>query len=95
VTWPWKCENNSLSDNYSLAFSRMKMLTHQLQSDKDLLQKYDSVIQHQVNTGIIEEVVDVCKSSTKKYYHPHHPVFIPDKETTKICQQRLEVLVGV
>ena len=84
VTWPCKCEDSCLSDNYFLALSRMKMLMNRLQSDKELLHKYDHVIQQQVNAGIIEEVVDVCGSSTRKYYLPHHPVLTPDKETTKI-----------
>ena len=47
------------------------------------IHKYDHVIQQQMNAGIIE-VVDVCGSSTRKYYLPHHPVLTPDKETTKI-----------
>jgi len=34
VTWPWKC---CLSDNYSLALSRIKILMNRLQSDKELL----------------------------------------------------------
>ena len=84
VTWPWKCEDICLSDNYCLALSRMKMLLNRLESDKELFCKYDHVIQQQENMGIIEEVVDVGKAGTRKYYLPHHPVLTPHKETTKI-----------
>jgi len=37
-----------------------------------------------VNAGIIEEVLDVRATGTRKYYLHHHPVLTPDKETTKI-----------
>ena len=62
----------------------MKMLVNRLHTDKDLLHKYDEVIQQQVKNNIIEEV-DVTKpSETKRHYLPHHPIPSPDKETTKI-----------
>ena len=84
ITLPWKGDEFSLSDNYSVAIARMKMLIHRLQADKDLLHKYDEIIQQQIRNNIIEEV-DVTKpSETKKYYLPHHPILTPDKETTKI-----------
>jgi len=34
VTWPWKCDDCCLSNNYFLALSRMKILMNCLQSDK-------------------------------------------------------------
>ena len=62
----------------------MKMLVHRLQADKDLLHKYDEIIQQQIKNNIIEEV-DVTKpNETKVYYLPYHPIFTPNKETTKI-----------
>ena len=80
----YQIDEFSLSDNYSVAIARMKMLIHRLQADKDLLHKYDEIIQQQIRNNIIEEV-DVTKpSETKKYYLPHHPILTPDKETTKI-----------
>ena len=68
ITLPWKGNEFSLSDNYSVAIARMKILIHCLQADKDLLQKYDEIIQQQIRNNIIKEV-DVTK---------------PNKETTKI-----------
>ena len=60
------------------------MLINRLHADKDLLHKYDEIIQQQVKNNTIEEV-DVTKpSETKRYYLPHHPILTPDKETTKI-----------
>jgi len=54
ITWPWKGGEFSLSDNYSVAIARMKMLVHRLQADKDLLHKYDKIIQQQIKNNIIE-----------------------------------------
>ena len=62
----------------------MKMLLNRLESDKELFCKYDHVIQQQENMGIIEEVLDVSKAGTRKYYLPYHPILTPHKETTKI-----------
>ena len=56
VTWPWKNDGFQLSDNYCVAIARMKMLVNRLHTDKDLLHKYDEVIQQQVKNNIIEEV---------------------------------------
>ena len=57
------------------------MLVNRLHADKDLLHKYNEIIQQQVKNNIIEEV-DVTKASeTKRYYLPHHPILTPDKET--------------
>ena len=84
VTWPWKGDEFSLSDNYSAAMARMKMFIHRLKADKDLLHKYDEIIQQQVKNVIIEEVYVTMPSDTKIYYLPHHPILTPDKETIKI-----------
>ena len=81
MTWPWKCEDVCLSDNYFLALTRMKMLMNCLRSFYTGMIMI--IIQQQLNTGIIEEV-EVFESNTRKYYFPHHPVLTPDKETTKI-----------
>jgi len=86
ITWPWKNNEFHLSDNYPVAMARMRMLVKRLHSDKDVLHKYDKIIQQQVKNNVIE-VVDVTKlitSKTKVYYLPHHLVLTPDKKTTKI-----------
>ena len=59
----------------------MKILMDRLQSYKELLHKCDCVIKQQAKA---EEISDACETGTKKHYLPHHPVLIPDKETTKI-----------
>ena len=48
VTWPWKGDEFSLSDNYSVAMARMKMLIHRLQADEDFLHNYNEIIRQQV-----------------------------------------------
>ena len=55
-----------------------------LQRNKDLLRRYDDVIQNQVRQGIIEKVVDKVKEGNLKHYLSHHPVLTPTKNTTKL-----------
>ena len=61
VTWPWKSEDVELPENFSIAFGRMKSLSHRLQVDKMLLQQYCDVIQAQLKAGVIE-LVDEWKT---------------------------------
>ena len=84
VQWPWKCENADLPENFDVVMSRFKSLERRLQRNKDLLRKYDDVIQNQVKQGIIESVVDVTEGGNLKHYLSHHPVLTPAKNTTKL-----------
>ena len=86
VRLPWKETHPDLPTNHHLCHQRLRGLLHRLKQNKDLLIKYDALIKEQVTTGI----VDVVHSKTEDqshdvvHYIPHHPVFRPDKETTKI-----------
>ena len=55
MTWPWKCDDVELPENFDVAFGRMKSLSRWLQADK-MLQQYSDVIQSQFKAGIIELV---------------------------------------
>jgi len=48
------------------------------------LQKYDAVIQDQVQEGIVEVVPNEDCTNTLKQYIPHHEVLTPEKTTTKL-----------
>jgi len=64
ITWPWKNNGFQLCDNYPVAMERIRMLVKCLHSDKDLLHKYDKIIQQQVKNNVIE-AVDVTKLNKK------------------------------
>ena len=51
--------------------------------DKDLLLKYNDVIQNQVRLGVIEKVVKP-NNNTLKHYLPHHTILTPTKNTTRL-----------
>ena len=83
VTWPWKPDSFSLSNNYSVAFRRLKSLISRLKMDAKLLQSYNDILKLQLDLGIIEVVDDSKLTNSRKYYLPHHPVLTPNKATTK------------
>ena len=58
VTWPWKEESPSLSTNYELAMGRLRSQVNRLSQNDEHLQKYDAVIQDQVQKGLVEAVPD-------------------------------------
>ena len=63
----------------------MKTLACRLQTNRNLLQQYCSIIQAQREKGIIE-IVDETRVETKNVvcYLPHHPVVTPSKTTMKV-----------
>ena len=84
VQWPWKCKNPDLPENFDVVMSRFKSLERRLQRKKDLMRKYDDVIQNQVKQGIIETVLDTTEGRNFKHYLSHHPVLSSAKHTTKL-----------
>jgi len=83
VTWPWKPNSFSLSNNYSVIFRRLKSLLSRLKMDAKLLQSYNNILKQQLDLDIIEVVDDNKLTNSRKYYLPHHPVLTPSKITTK------------
>lgn len=82
MIWPRKDEELELSENKDLAHGRLKSCPKKMRDKPELLQKYDEVIQEQLNKGIIEKV-DETATSDLKHYIPHHVVITPQKTTTK------------
>lgn len=85
VTWPWR-DDVSVSDlpeNRGLAVGRLKSLVNRIQKQPELMEKYDSVIQDQLQKGVIEKV-DRDTVDGVRHYIPHHVVIKPEKATTKL-----------
>ena len=82
VSWPWKDDIPCLPENRELAFGRLKSLIHKLRNNPDLVKQYDSIIQDQLDRGVIEKVQPET-TDDKKHYIPHHPVINLSKPTTK------------
>ncbi|CAG2224942.1 unnamed protein product [Mytilus edulis] len=55
VTWPWKNDNVDLPVNRDLALSRLKSCIARMRKKPELLEKYNSVIQDQLDKGIVEK----------------------------------------
>ena len=54
-----------------------------MKNNPELIQKYDDIINDQLNKGVIEKVG--CElDSLIKHYIPHHAVVNPAKATTKV-----------
>ena len=49
-----------------------------------MLCKYDNISKDQLEKGIIERVDEKSKKGERKHYVPHHVVFTPAKDTTKV-----------
>ena len=81
---PWKEESPSLPSNYDLARGRLRSQVNRLSRNDKHLQKYDAVIQDQVQKGIVEVVPDEDCTNTLKHYIPHHEVLTSEKTTTKL-----------
>ena len=54
-----------------------------MKSNSQLVDKYDAIIQNQLQLGIIERVI-INKKDTTKHYIPHHAVINPDKTSTNV-----------
>ena len=84
VTFPWKEPQQSLSDNYQLSLKQLQRLLCRLRHSPDILKEYDSVIQSQIQQGIVEYVNESSKRNTGRYhYFPHHAMICGDKNTIK------------
>jgi len=84
IVWPWKQQQFQLDDNYELAFRRLISLVNRLQQDPELMQKYNGIINQQLQKGIVEKVDNFTVSGVRSHYLPHHPILTPSKATTKV-----------
>ena len=83
IKLPWKVGHKPLSSNYGTCVSRLKGQLTKLRKDPEVLQECDSIIQEQVEKGIVEKVINL-ESSNSPHYLPHRPVVRREAETTKV-----------
>ena len=62
---------------------RLKSNIARMRNKPDLLKQYDSIIQDQIDRGVIEKVGSRYVDGLK-HYLPHHTVINPHKPTTKL-----------
>ena len=81
---PFREEHPLLPDNHTGSVKRLNSLIFRLNTNPNLLQEYDNIIQDQVKSGVVESANDVHVPVGKVYYLPHREVVREDKNTTKI-----------
>ena len=84
VAWPWRNEGFNLPENNELSYGRLKSLHKRIVEVPDMLCKYDNIIKDQHEKRIIEIVDEKSKEGERKHYIPHHTVFTPAKDNTKV-----------
>ena len=84
VHLPWKEQHGLLPDNFENCVARLSSQLKRLRKDPEILKEYDSIIQDQLQSGIIEQV-DCAKRPDvgRVHYLPHHGVVRRDALTTK------------
>ena len=84
VGWPWKTENPQLQSNFAMCYGRLKSVLNKLKEHPEILAQYDAVFKEQLKLGIIEQMNSADRSGGFYHYIPHHAVFTPGKNTTKL-----------
>ncbi len=59
-------------------------LISRLNTNSNLLQEYDNIIQDQIKSGVVESANDVLVPVGNVHYLPHRKVVREDKNTTKV-----------
>ena len=81
VYLPWKEHHKLLPDNYENSVARLS--SHR--RDTEVLKEYDSIIQDQLQSGVIEQVdTSKCPDVGKVHYLPHHGLVRRDSMSTKL-----------
>jgi len=78
----WKPGHKTLPTNERGSIKRLESLLKKLQSKPELFDKYDEIIQEQLDEGIVERVEEDPKE--REFYIPHKPVVRETAETTKV-----------
>ncbi len=87
VCLPWKECHPPLPDHRELSRKRLMSLLKRLRQTSQLLTEYSTIIQDQLDKGIIELVSQPSLSlsnSDRVHYLPHHGVVRQDKSTSKL-----------
>ena len=79
----WKAGHPALPNNRNGSLRRLANLAKKLGKEPNQLDKYDRIIQDQLEQGIVERVTDEPKGE-RGFYLPHKPVVREAAESTKI-----------
>ena len=82
-----KDDYDLLSDNYNHCKTWLKNLAKQLSSNTDLLDAFKRIIKSQLDSGIIESVLETASAAVQVYYLPHHPVPIKQQKFVWLLTQ--------
>ena len=82
---PWKDDKETLKlpTNFGVASRRLRTTLRHLKSQPDLVDKYQEIIEDQLEQGVLETVPENSSEETV-HYLPHSPVIRPTAESTKI-----------
>ena len=83
VKLPWREGHPKLPSNYSTCLRRLKSQVARLEKEPEVLREYASIINDQLETGVIERVVELEKAE-KVHYLPHQAVIRKEAATTKV-----------
>ena len=86
----WKNSKPHLPNNYSSAVSQLKSLERRLEKDANLKQRYEEIIDVDVQTGFVIILDEAELENTKsdlQWYVPHLPVLNPNKpdKVRRVC----------
>ena len=84
IKLPWKNKRPVISTNYDMCQNRLKSLYYKLLKEPELLKEYDSIMNDQLEKGIIESVPTEGTEPNNVHFMPYHAVVRQDKETTKL-----------
>jgi len=73
-------------DHFTICLNHLRLLHIRLLKDPELLAEYNTILQDQLEQGVIETISELknLASETAVYYLPHHFVVRQDKQTTKL-----------
>jgi hypothetical protein len=80
---PWKANHPELPTNYHVAKRRFQSLFNQLDKQPELLETYHSIIENQLDEGVVEVAPEKAERS-REHYIPHKPVVREHAESTKV-----------
>ncbi len=83
VKLPWKEGHPELPTNYPTSLRRLKSQVARLEKEPEVLWEYAAIIKDQLETGVIERVVELEKAG-KVHYLPHQAVIRKEATTTKV-----------
>ena len=83
VRLPWKEGNPELPSNYATSLRRLKTQVARLEKEPEVFTEYASIIEDQLEAGIIERVFELEKAP-KVHYLPHQAVIRKESTTTKV-----------